>query len=213
MSENAHVESAPQRSKKVRAILAGGVVLGIGAAVTLAAWNDSEFAEGIFTTGQFNLEGSTDGPGGTFDDHNVDEDDAVAVLDFDAGNVVPGQTVYAPFDVRLDAETTVDGTIAAADGVTLTSSGGNVDFLGYSLHQTEDCTADGTSGSTPIAGAGTLSSGSVSLDETISLASNGAGTEGDTVSFCFAVTADENDLVEGIDTTATWQFLAVSEDA
>lgn len=31
--------------RKVRAILAGGLVLGVGAAVVLAAWNDSEFAQ------------------------------------------------------------------------------------------------------------------------------------------------------------------------
>jgi len=64
--------------RKVRAVLAGGLVLGVGAAVTLAAWNDSEFATGTFTAGTFNLEGSTDGT--TFTDHNVDDGDTAATL-------------------------------------------------------------------------------------------------------------------------------------
>ena len=37
------------RSRMIRAILAGGLVLGVGTAVTLAAWNDSEFVTETFT--------------------------------------------------------------------------------------------------------------------------------------------------------------------
>ena len=40
-----------RRSRMIRAILAGGLVLGVGTAVTLAAWNDSEFVTGTFTVG------------------------------------------------------------------------------------------------------------------------------------------------------------------
>ncbi|MFN3340157.1 MAG: SipW-dependent-type signal peptide-containing protein, partial [Dietzia sp.] len=39
------------RARKRKALLAGGVVLGLGAAVTLAAWSDDVFANGIFNTG------------------------------------------------------------------------------------------------------------------------------------------------------------------
>ncbi|MDV8001645.1 SipW-dependent-type signal peptide-containing protein [Rhodococcus sp. IEGM 1408] len=38
--------------------MAGGVVLGLGAAVTLAAWSDGVFADGNFQTGEANLLGS-----------------------------------------------------------------------------------------------------------------------------------------------------------
>jgi len=34
--------------RRLRAVLAGGLVLGVGAALTLAAWNDAEFATGSF---------------------------------------------------------------------------------------------------------------------------------------------------------------------
>ncbi|MEJ7649283.1 MAG: SipW-dependent-type signal peptide-containing protein [Nakamurella sp.] len=43
------------RRRKFRAVLAAGLVLGVGGAVTLAAWNDSEYATGTFTAGTFNM--------------------------------------------------------------------------------------------------------------------------------------------------------------
>lgn len=59
--------------RKVLAVLAGGVVLGVGVGVTLAAWNDSEFATGTFTAGSFNLEGSTTSATADYADHNSDK--------------------------------------------------------------------------------------------------------------------------------------------
>ncbi len=44
-------------------------MLGIGAAVTLAAWNDSEFASGQFGAGTFDLQGSTTNGTDGFSDH------------------------------------------------------------------------------------------------------------------------------------------------
>ncbi|WP_427996674.1 SipW-dependent-type signal peptide-containing protein, partial [Xanthomonas hortorum] len=37
-------ERAAQTRRKIYAVLAGGLVVGVGSALTLAAWNDSEFA-------------------------------------------------------------------------------------------------------------------------------------------------------------------------
>ncbi|HEY4556978.1 MAG TPA: SipW-dependent-type signal peptide-containing protein [Enteractinococcus sp.] len=55
------IATTSSRSTKIRAIVAGGLVLGFGAAGTIAAWNDSEEATGNFTAGQFGIEGSPDG--------------------------------------------------------------------------------------------------------------------------------------------------------
>ena len=44
---------------RVRAVLAGALVLGVGASVTLASWSDSEYAAGTFTASTFRLESST----------------------------------------------------------------------------------------------------------------------------------------------------------
>ncbi|MDV6298620.1 SipW-dependent-type signal peptide-containing protein [Dietzia maris] len=51
------------RRKKVRAVMASGLVLGVGAAVTLAAWSDTVWGEGTFGTENtsFNIDGSFDG--------------------------------------------------------------------------------------------------------------------------------------------------------
>src|SRR5690606_31735774 len=61
ITTDAEVQHRRRRSRMIRALLAGGLVLGVGTAVTLAAWNDSEFASGTFRAGTFDLEGSTDG--------------------------------------------------------------------------------------------------------------------------------------------------------
>jgi predicted ribosomally synthesized peptide with SipW-like signal peptide len=39
------------KKRKVRALLAGGLVLGVGAAITLAAWTDNVFGNSDFATG------------------------------------------------------------------------------------------------------------------------------------------------------------------
>jgi len=52
---------------RTRALLAGGLVLGIGTAATLAAWNDSEYTTATVTSGRFGIVGSVNG--GAFSDH------------------------------------------------------------------------------------------------------------------------------------------------
>ncbi|GAB6858941.1 SipW-dependent-type signal peptide-containing protein [Microbacterium xylanilyticum] len=49
------------RLLRIRALLAGGLVLGTGATSTLASWNDAEYANGTFTAARFGIEGSLDG--------------------------------------------------------------------------------------------------------------------------------------------------------
>ena len=59
MAEHRTTDGTRRRdSRRVKAVLAGGMVLGIGAAITLAAWNDSEFATGTFSAGHFGIEGA-----------------------------------------------------------------------------------------------------------------------------------------------------------
>ena len=88
-------------SRHGRAILAGGLVLGVGAAITLANWNDSEFVNGTFAAGIFALEGSsTDGT--TFSEHS--SAGSAAVLDFQLApdNLAPGDVVYAQTSTVAD---------------------------------------------------------------------------------------------------------------
>ncbi|MFJ6452912.1 SipW-dependent-type signal peptide-containing protein [Paenarthrobacter sp. NPDC091669] len=196
-----HRDTKHGRSPRIRAILAGGLVLGVGAAITLAAWNDSEFAQGTFTAGAFNLEGSTDGT--AFGENPVS---APATLGFTAapGNLAPGDVVTAPFAVRLDGTTTNDATVT----VSTEASTGALTGLTYSLTQSTDfgC-AEAVTGTLVAAGQALgTTPGSVTFALT-----QGAGTaDGDAVNLCFRITADD-DLVQSQSGTTTWEFAAQSQ--
>lgn len=191
-----------QRRRKVQAIFAGGIVLGIGAVVTLAAWNDSEFAQGVFGAGAFDLEGSTDGD--DFEQHPTVE--GAAELTFEADNLIPGQTVYAPFWVQLDDETTVNGLIDEDGGISVTESQGtNTEHLSYIVYADPvACDDDDATTGTVVASGIDLSEGAGSSTR-IDLS---AGDDEDPVQLCFVVEADTDDLVQGGSARATWQVTA-----
>ncbi|SDT10615.1 SipW-cognate class signal peptide [Brevibacterium siliguriense] len=93
------------RGRRVKAILAGGLVFGVGATATVAAWTDSEEASGSFEAGRFNIELSTDGQWtGTNE------------MTFNAGAMYPGQKVYAPVSVRTTSNTSLDGKLTVSAG-------------------------------------------------------------------------------------------------
>ena len=192
-----------RRSGKIRAILAGGLVFGVGAAFTLAVWNDSEFATGTFTAGSFNMQGSTDGT--TYTDHA--SIGAAATLPFTAPVTAlsPGDVVYAPFAVRLDATTTNNATVTVSNAATT----GTVTNLTYTLIQPSSfgC-ASGTTGTTLVA-AGTAVS-SVPGSPTFSLTMGTPPTTPGAPAFlCFKVTAGAG-LAQAQSGTVTWQFNAAS---
>ncbi|MDQ0728552.1 SipW-dependent-type signal peptide-containing protein [Microbacterium sp. W4I20] len=204
--------------RKVLAVLAGGLVLGVGVAVTLAAWNDSEFATGTFTAGSFNLEGSVAGDvDASYSDHNVDDGDAAATLAFDlpaniVGNMSPGDVVYEGFWVRLAAGTTTGADLVAAGTTSSPAATSNTDHLGYSIYALAPgatCNAASAVG-TPIATGATLDA-QAGVTTTPLLEGATATAAGTAVQLCFAVTADAT-LEQGLATTATWEFTATSTD-
>lgn len=199
--------------RKVLAVLAGGVVLGVGVGVTLAAWNDSEFATGTFTAGSFNLEGSTTSATADYAEHNVDDGDAAATLVFQlpevAGSMSPGDVVYAPFWVRLDSTTTNDATLIPA-GITA-GTGGNEPNLSYTVTAIEaGDTCDATAAGTVVASGATLSAQTGATSVPLAQGAT-AGTPGTPVQLCFAVTAGAG-LEQGETAVATWEFTATSID-
>jgi predicted ribosomally synthesized peptide with SipW-like signal peptide len=189
-----------RRSRMIRAILAGGLVLGVGAAVTLAAWNDSEFVTGTFTAGTFNLQGSTTN-GTTFTDHATSPGGALTFT-VPATALSPTDSVEAPFAVRLAANTTNDAIV----DVTTEAPTGTVTNLTYSLeiHSAWGCAA-GTTTATPISGAA-LNAGTTAFVLTAGSPTSNPGTP---VYLCFRVTAGAG-LVQGQTGAAIWKFSAVS---
>ncbi|MFC7432599.1 MULTISPECIES: SipW-dependent-type signal peptide-containing protein [unclassified Agrococcus] len=204
------------RGRKVRAMLAGGLVLGVGAAITLAAWTDSEFATGTFTAGAFNLEGSTTAADSGYDDHNVEDGDAAASLEFTLdlnANLTPDDVTYAPFWVRLDATTTTAATLDLTSIVAVDGTPGNAANLAWTVVSLDDgdaCDAAGVAGGTVMGSGGTLTTDAAVAGATEPLAiGTTPGTAGAPVPLCFAVTAGP-DLVQTGSATGTWQLLATS---
>jgi predicted ribosomally synthesized peptide with SipW-like signal peptide len=199
-------QTRTDKKRKVRALLAGGVVLGVGAAVTLAAWTDQEWATGTFAAGSFNIEGSTDGT--AFTDHT--SEDGAAVLDFQIGadNLSPTDIVAAPFVLRTDAETSYSATVA------LTSASGDGDAAGdltYGIVQVADvgaCTPEATG--TQIVPAQT-GLDSIAGAAEFALEAGTGGAAGAPVTLCLQVTAGE-DLDQGETGTALWEFTATSDE-
>lgn len=93
---------------RLRAVLAGGLVLGIGTTATLAAWNDSEYATTTVTAGQFGIQGSVDNA--TYADHGS----AAPVALTPAMPVLgPGGVGYQGMYLRAIAGSVTGGTLAS----------------------------------------------------------------------------------------------------
>ena len=198
-------------SRKVKAILAGGLVLGIGTAVTLAAWNDSEFASGQFAAGTFNLQGSTTSGIAGFSDHATVGAAAVVFDLASYGDVAPDDVLYEPFWVRLAANTTSGASLNLA-GITAGVGTNNANFS-YEIYRLAavdtECDAIGVAGGVLIGSGVDLSSFVAEAPSTLAI---GAPTTdpGAALNLCFVVTAEDT-LLQGGGASTTWELEAVSE--
>ncbi|GEK79504.1 SipW-dependent-type signal peptide-containing protein [Agrococcus baldri] len=177
--------------------------------MTLAAWNDSEFATGEFAAGDFNLEGAVDGAAGTYADHETAA--GAAALEFTlplADNLAPEDVVYAPFWVRLDATTTSPAALTATSA---TGTGENAANLSYTVHAipaAATCDATTATTGTELASGADLTAFTAAGEQALAIGAEGVA--GAPTQLCFAVTAGA-DLVEGAPATGTWAFTATSE--
>lgn len=181
------------KSRKTRALLAGGVVLGIGASMTLAAWSDSEWAQGTFTTGSFTFHGSTTSATEGFADHTSSNGAAALNFTLDGqamGGLKPGDTVTAPFWIKTEGS---DATVTLSGP----SSTGNT--LGTSL---DVSIVKGDCASTDVIASGKLSA----LDG----GTVGTLTAGNAQQVCFKVTlpADYTDTTVQTTGPVAWNFTA-----
>jgi predicted ribosomally synthesized peptide with SipW-like signal peptide len=193
--------------RRLKAILAGGLVLGVGAAVTLAVWNDSDFATGTFTSGHFTVQSSEDGT--TFADHATSQ--TAAPLAFTTGfdNISRSMTVAAPFVFRLDEDTTYDATVAVASAQ---GSGTAESALSYGIVRVASVLActPAAAGSATIVPPGTALD-AVDNATTFELAKSTVlhTDPGAEVVLCIQVTSSAS-LAQGTTADATWGFLATS---
>lgn len=201
------------RKRKVRALLAGGLVLGVGAAITLAAWTDNVFGNSDFATGAagWNIQASFS----TTATPNWVESDASPGTPFGFPvarlNLTPGDTVYAPIALRLQNAQTLDAAVTLNGAVTGTPAGWAPlqAALRYSVTSggtAEGCAA-GTPGGTSVVAAGTpLTTGSAPNAITLPAA-------GTPVQLCYAVTLPTGsplDLAGRNTGQLIWQFVGTS---
>ncbi len=206
-----------QRRGKVRAILAGCAVLGVGAAVTLAAWTDSEWVWGggagdgeNIGTSQFNvLQNVWDGAGGTA---NFTDRESIpgGQLRFqpNATGLTPGDTITAA--MQLQTASTSDAATVSLQGAVLNGSDPDLfaamTYAAYEDVSRTDCQADNIAGGTVLVAPGSpLSQAGAAA---FGLAANG----GSTMDLCFVLTlpANASDALQGLQVSPAWDFTADS---
>lgn len=216
--------SGTRRWARARALLAAGVVVGVGGAATLASWTDTEWVwagdgsgrDPGLSAGLFELQQNVwDGPAGAAD--FVDRESAPGGrLDFtlSASRLTPGDTVYAPMQLRTVADS--DAADLTLDGATLAAGTAPFfDALRYGVRTgvpRESCTAAGyaSTGTQLVAGGTRLGTGSGT--GTVTVAAGGPGTPGPAVDLCFAVTlpAGSPSTLQGQGASPQWAFQGLS---
>lgn len=200
----------PSRSRKVRALLAGGLVLGLGGAVTLAAWNDSEYASSTVTASTFGIEGSANGE--PFTEHSTVDAAAELVFDPALPELSPGQSGFLQFSVRTTADSTADGSVSLQTPQTSTTSPELEAALLYGVRVQpagSSCAPDlfEDSAAAVIVPNGTPVTADVP-ENSQPLDPAGANT----VDYCVRISMDDatDNAAQGQTVTLTWQFLAQS---
>lgn len=214
----AHSVPAQKRPARVRALLAGGLVLGIGGTVTLAAWTDAENASGTFAASRFSIEANVSNPYSVTAPWTVNETAPGATLAFDAAGMYPEKITYAPIALRTRPGS-VSGS-ATLLGAQVTDTPGTEPRLGaalvYRVVLSQACNAEAfRPGAAFVVGSDTtfapLTTGQ-RPDALAVLAPAGASTPGASTHFCFQVTLpkDADQRLQGTSATAVWRFSAES---
>ncbi|MCS0500705.1 hypothetical protein [Protaetiibacter mangrovi] len=139
------VEEAARRRRRIglaaRLSLASIAVVGIGAAITIAAWTDDVYFGATATSSSFDLQGRVGA--GDWEDIGIPgetTETAPIELDVDAVELSPGVDVDLPFE--LCNVGTADGTITAISTPTL--AGELFDTAGAEVTATVDAPSVGT---------------------------------------------------------------------
>lgn len=190
-------------SRRSRAFLAGGVVLGISATATLAAYSDSEWASGTFSASpaiNLTLEGS---PDGTAWSRNV-----TMTTTLDARKMVVGQTYYSPLYLRTTGTTNIDANVKvdlpALDGSTALADGISVNIV---KPTNNECSSNTLGNS--IGGGITLGATATPAENSIIISHGSDGDPSAASMICFQYTLNSrpSDLIPH-NVSATWPVTA-----
>lgn len=113
--------------------------------------------------------------------------------------------------VRLDESTTNPATLDLVSLTGTDNAGANTAELAYDVHAlASDATCDVDATGTVVGSGETLVTDEDVAGETVPLTVGAEGAPGEATQLCFVVTASE-DLAQGGETTAVWQFTATSD--
>jgi predicted ribosomally synthesized peptide with SipW-like signal peptide len=200
--------AARRRRRQVQALAAGGLVLGVGATATIAAWTDQTFGSGEFSTGTFSIEANTDG--------DIEGDWASTnTMQFVSDNWFPGQTEVAPVLIRTSPDTTYDGEITVESELTHADEVPNIDLGDYweyraaapNLSEGTECPASLDSSSGFLFGSN--DSFVAMAEEAVPRGTHTVAAGGtEVVVYCFEVrlASDAPNEVQGTNIEHTWIF-------
>lgn len=199
----------PQRAARWKAVLAGGLVLGVGGAVTLASWNDTETAGGSFGSSVFALE-SQSGGSPSYASHPGPPS---ASLTFAATAMSPAVSHYAWLNVRTTPASTVGGEVRLTG---VASDGALAPALEYRAVRTASANPDSPCDATAFTASAVYIAGSattwVALSGTPTTVANPIGAGGAAIGFCFdvRVTPNASNAFQGTSATSEWTFTGTS---
>jgi predicted ribosomally synthesized peptide with SipW-like signal peptide len=185
-----------RRTGKTRAILATGIVVGLGAVGTLAAFTDTASFTSTFSTGSVDI---------ALDGTNEGKPTPYAFTAWDSLLMIPGTEKYAPLVVNNKgtspfiytmAVPTLAGTTALAQGATGLQAG-IVAITGTT------CDAAAFAAGTPVTATGSLSALAIAAPRTLA--------PGTSETLCFSATLPPTapDTLSGVTVTPTFTLTAV----
>ena len=225
---------------KGRALLAGGLVLGFGAAATLAAWTDDEWVFGGSGSGNGNEPGTpgtgiyrmqqntwtgTTEPASWSDQPNANGGALTFTMRPD--RLVPGKTVYAPMQLRTVAGSEAL-TVSLAEGIQAAvnpaisaryNSTELYNALTYDVFvgvDKDSCERGVVSAGTSLFDAALKPNIPLTTkgDKTFDLAAGTADTPGEATNLCFALTlplSTDDETLQGLNTVPAWRFTSSVE--
>ena len=197
------------RNRRIKAILAGGLVFGIGAAATLAAWTDTEEATGSFKAGTFNIDLSVDGSNWN----------NTPTMTFNATGMYPGSKVYAPVFIRTTPDTSIDGELKVSSGGTGGTSGiaGSLVYKAVTASYSSGgftCNASAFNSGADYVYGGASTTTNLSEKDRQGAGSQSVGKTGSSIrAYCFEVTLPTTtpSSAQGTSASNTWTFTATNK--
>jgi predicted ribosomally synthesized peptide with SipW-like signal peptide len=222
---------AASTRKKIFAILAAGLVVGVGGTMTLASWTDTEWAYGGngaggpgVGTSTFQIDQDASNPfvaPGNFTDHPTDPGDS---LSFGVGALAltPGDTVFAPVAIT-SIPTSIAGTLVLnaavpATGVTINDP---ASLLANTLHLSVGVISEPLGTVPPLCNAATFGSFTTLLSDATGIYSAPAATaEALTIApaknvlhYCFKIqlpSTATSSAFQGLTVAPAWSFTGTS---